>query len=214
MGKILRMAEITIRQNIERMTTIPDTEWEFAKNFVFLRTLSKGGILQMVGAPPEDVGMILAGIMSASFVDGDGKERIKVFGEAGTVMGAYNSHLTGKVSNLSIRAETPTTLFCIKFGDLEKLYVRHSCWQEFGRKAAEQHLLLVERREHELLMLSAPQRYEKFLIDYPRIAEAVPQWKIASYLGITPEALSRIRKQLGIQEQERAEARALPIAFG
>lgn len=212
MGNILRMAETTIRQAIEKMAVIPEAEWEFAKNFVYLRTLSKGGILQMVGAPPEDIGMILTGIMSASFVDGDGKERIKVFGEAGVVMGAYNAHLTRKVSNLSIRAETATTLFCIKFTDLERLYARHACWQEFGRKSVEQHLLLVEQREHELLMLSAPQRYEKFLIDFPRIAEAVPQWKIASYLGITPEALSRIRKQLGTRETENAEPR-LP-AFG
>src|SRR5699024_6025841 len=88
------------------------------------------------------------------------------------------------------------------------------CSSEFPRKASEisesfgcfndqmlqKNILVQERRIQSLLSMSAKERYLLFLKTYPNIPLRVPQWMIASYLGVTPESLSRIRKEIAYSE--------------
>ena len=67
------------------------------------------------------------------------------------------------------------------------------CWQIVARKLAEMVFILKEKREAELLLSDAQERYQQFLADYPNLEKHIAQYHIASYLGITPESLSRIR---------------------
>jgi CRP-like cAMP-binding protein len=71
-------------------------------------------------------------------------------------------------------------------------------WAHFARKAAEYQTLINEEREAEFLIDSAPTRYQHFRQQHPGLEDRIPQYQIASYLGITNVALSRIRKKLGI----------------
>jgi CRP-like cAMP-binding protein len=79
---------------------------------------------------------------------------------------------------------------------LNEFYDRHACWERLGRKNAEQLVLIKEAREKELLLDSLEVRYQRFLQEFPGLADRIPQYHIASYLGVTDVALSRIRKKI------------------
>ncbi len=95
-------------------------------------------------------------------------------------------------SLLYLQALEDTTLLVIDHATYTELLARHVGWQVTARKLAELLFIIKEKREAELLLLSAPERYARFRRDFPGLEQRVNQYHIASYLGITPESLSRI----------------------
>jgi CRP-like cAMP-binding protein len=79
---------------------------------------------------------------------------------------------------------------------LNELYDRHVCWERFGRKMAEHLVIIKEAREKELLLDSLEVRYQRFLKEFPSLVDRIPQYHIASYLGVTDVALSRLRQKI------------------
>jgi CRP-like cAMP-binding protein len=77
---------------------------------------------------------------------------------------------------------------------------RNPCWNTIARKYVETLFIEKEKRERRLLSEDAATRYLSFQKDYPGLEDKIPQYQIASYLGITPVALSRIRKKLNKQK--------------
>jgi hypothetical protein len=73
--------------------------------------------------------------------------------------------------------------------------VQHLAWATLGRAVAQLLYVRKEQRELSFLLQSAAERYQVLLAEFPADLDAVPQYQIASYLGITPEALSRLKKQ-------------------
>ncbi|NJO68099.1 MAG: hypothetical protein HC830_01435, partial [Bacteroidetes bacterium] len=78
---------------------------------------------------------------------------------------------------------------------LNEAFDRYKVWERFGRLYLEQIFLYKEQREAALLNQLAPYRYANFLKDHPDWAQRIPLKYIASYLGVNPESLSRIRKK-------------------
>jgi CRP-like cAMP-binding protein len=78
---------------------------------------------------------------------------------------------------------------------LEERFDRHPSWERLGRRLAEEHYIERERREYHLLALDAGERYQRFLEDFPGLAERITQANIASYIGIKPESLSRLHRR-------------------
>ena len=83
-------------------------------------------------------------------------------------------------------------MLAVPFKEIQKLYQRHPCWNELGRKIAENFFIVKEQREYEFLLLDAKARYLNFIHDYADLTERIPQYHIAAYLGITPVSLSRV----------------------
>jgi len=79
---------------------------------------------------------------------------------------------------------------------LQELYDRHPVWERIGRIKAERLAIQKEFREKEFLLDTAETRYRRFLKEFPDLTDRIPQYYIASYLGITDVALSRIRKKM------------------
>jgi CRP-like cAMP-binding protein len=127
--------------------------------------------------------------------DARGTEWTKAFCLAGTVVAAYSALLRGEPSRLSIQALEPSTLLVADFDSYQTLTAEHPCWQIVNRKLAEGLFIKKEQRESELLLDDASTRYQNFLDEYPGLEARVKQYHIASYLGITPVSLSRIRAQ-------------------
>jgi len=90
----------------------------------------------------------------------------------------------------------------LPWSELEALYGRHVCWQTVGRKFAEATLIEREARAHELLTLNAAQRFARFCVSHRELLSELRSYDIASYLGISPVSLSRLRAR------ERARRRA------
>lgn len=183
------------RQALSKFSPIPDDVWLKSKEYFYLRKLKTQELFQEPDVLPTEVGITVKGFLRAYFLDADGKQKTILFAKPGQVMGVYTSFVTGNKTKLVISAEEDSEIICIRYADMEKLFQIHPCWLEIGRKLVEQLLQRREQREYQLLTLSALERYEEFVKDFPDLIDEIPQWQIASYLGITPVALSRIRRQ-------------------
>lgn len=100
-----------------------------------------------------------------------------------------------KPTRFNIEAIADTELLCIDMADMEKMYKQFPAWQEFGRITWEAMAVRMIDQILNFQTLSAEERYLR-LIANSKIAQTVPVKQIASYLGITPNALSRIRKNI------------------
>lgn len=108
---------------------------------------------------------------------------------------AYDSFITRNPCAYNVETVQETVVYRIHFDDLEKLYQRSKVGNYLGRISAENLYVRKTQREISLLMHTAEERYLNLAKAYPNFIREIPLKHIASYIGITPQALSRIRKQ-------------------
>lgn len=109
---------------------------------------------------------------------------------------AYDSFLTRKPSIYEGETLIKTTLWRLKYSDLQTLYTETEIGNKIGRIASENLFLKKFNRELSLLNETAQQRYLNLLTEQPHLIKHIPLKYIASYIGVTPQALSRIRKRI------------------
>jgi len=109
---------------------------------------------------------------------------------------AYSSFIRDQETFENIQALSKVETFLIRKKDVKKLIESSSAWLAFSNHFAEQSYVLMENRLLALQMKSAEQRYKSLLNNAPKYLEKVPLKYIASYLGISPRHLSRLRKQI------------------
>jgi len=109
---------------------------------------------------------------------------------------AYDSFITRSPCNYTIETLKDTVIYRIHYQDLQNLYKTTEIGNYIGRISAEGLYVRKAQREMSLLMYNAEERYLNLLKTYPEYVLQIPLKYIASYLGITPQALSRIRKQI------------------
>lgn len=184
--------EHTLKSVLLRQASIPDSEWEYLRRGLSYRDLSAGEYLLRAGDVPLEIGFVLSGLLEKFYETADGHSFIKDFSLKLRLVTAYSSLLLAKPAHLNIRAIEDSRLLMISFSHFQALYKRHSCWQELGRKIAEALFIEREQRESELLMLKAEERLDLFMNKFPDLIQRIPQYSIASYLGISPVSLSRL----------------------
>lgn len=177
-----------------KLADIPAEEWLRLESLLRPRRLKKGELFIEAGGDARGFGIILSGLTRVYYTDSKGVEATRAFRGAFDVVGAFSELLLGGPSRVSVQALEDTELLAGNYDAFARLYPRHAAWQELGRKLAERLYITKEKREFEFLRLSATERYEAFCRENPGLAERVPQYHIASYLGITPVALSRIKR--------------------
>ena len=181
-----------IYEALRRLAPIPPDQWAKLEGHLRPRSYAKGDLFIEPGQSSVEAGIVVSGLMRFYYTDTEGHEATKAFRGPGELVAAYAELLDKRPSRTTIEALEETELLVIPYERFTALYPLHSCWQELGRKVAEDHYRQRERREQELLMNSATERWEAFMKERPDLAGKLPQKIIASYLGITPVALSRI----------------------
>ena len=189
------MATEGLKQFISSYTEVPPSEWLHFVTHLRLKKLKKGDRFFEQGIVTEEIGFVISGLIYTYYTDAQGETAIKNFAWERRLISPYASLLLNQPSFFSARCWEDTWVVVLKHSDLKKMYARHACWEKLGRKAAEKVLIERERREYESLLLDGQARYREFLKFYAAILDRIPQWMIASYIGITPVALSRLRKQ-------------------
>ena len=109
---------------------------------------------------------------------------------------SFNSFITATPSQDNVESITPCSLLKISKKNLDALYQHSQKWTKFCKNIYEQSLTFNEQRMKDILTLSAEKRYLKLISTQPEIIRDVPLQYIASYIGIKPESLSRIRRQV------------------
>jgi CRP-like cAMP-binding protein len=158
---------------------------------------TKGEYFVREGSVCNKLGFLINGIARVYHIAND-KEYTSYFNSPhrNRLVSSFESFLTQKPSKESIHFLEDSSLILIGREDFYGLYEKSAAFQEMGRKLAEYNYILAMARIYSLQHDTAQMRYEKLLHIYPDLVNMVPHHYIASYLGITPESLSRIRKDL------------------
>ncbi len=185
-----------IHANINRRIQLTDAEFEHFKTFLHEKTVKKKEFLLKAGEVSKHLAFVNAGGFRTYSMDKTGEEHILQFSlEDWWVSDAYSA-LTQKPSTLFIEALEDSHVYFIDNQELEQLYIDIPKFERFFRILAQNRFIALEERINGELSASAEERYLALLDRYPTLPQRVPQQYIASFLGIQPPSLSRIRKQL------------------
>jgi CRP-like cAMP-binding protein len=183
------------RTYLSQYGPLPDPDWELLASKLQQRKFQKKQQILFAGRVEEYVSFIETGIVRY-FVQDEDKEITFEIAFENSFATAYDSFLTRKPVAYAAEALTDTILWSLTWSDLQELYTTTSEGNRIGRLAAEELYIKKNRRQLALLKDSAEQRYCSLLTDYPLLVRFIPLKYLASYIGITPQALSRIRKRL------------------
>ena len=184
------------RQNIQRFVSFTDEDWGMLVPHLVEKQLKKNHLFAQEGKRSKEIAFVLTGNLRQFYVK-DGEEKTTYFYFENHLMSSYISCITGQPSALSIEALTPARLLVFTYPILQSLYAQSKQWEKFGRLVAEYLAIGMEERMVGLLLLSPEERYHQLIqSNKQKILERIPQHYIASYLGITPVSLSRIRNRL------------------
>lgn len=160
-------------------------------------TVPKGVAVLKAGEVAETLFFIQTGLLRYYYIDAEtGDDRTGQFFDEHAVVTDAASFLTGAPATQTVEAVEASTIFTIPRTALLRAYDEDHAIERFGRKMVEGGFLGSQRRAANLLNMSPDERYRHFVENRPGIARRVPQYLLASFLGITPESLSRIRGRM------------------
>ena len=188
--------ESLLRHAFERLVRLEDQEWEDFLDHVLFQSYDKGEYLLRNNEVCRSIYLIESGHARSYYLGPEGEEFSFYFGFEGDFIVDYRSFLRQKASTTLIQALSPLNVMALPYDVVHKGYDESKTWERFGRLIAEEIYCQVTERLQDMLQKSPEQRYLEMMEDYPKIFEHVPQYQIASYLGIKPPSLSRIRKRL------------------
>lgn len=159
-------------------------------------SLVAGNHLFRQGDRDSNVYFVEAGLLKAYYIRADGKEHIKSFQPDGSVIGSMVALIDREPCTFSLVAAEPSRVISLPFeqlesaarGDLSLANALIDLLSTYGKRK--------ERREYELLSLSPEDRYQVFLETMPDVAQRISQADTAAYVGVTPQALSRIKRRM------------------
>ena len=129
------------------------------------------------------------------YLNKEGEERTNYFNKEGEFVCDYTSFLPQIPSIVNIQALEDCTIWAIPFDGMQRLYREVQYGERFGRLGIEAVFVSVVAQMGSIYTDTPEMRYRKFLLNYPSIVQRIPQYYIASYVGVKPQSLSRIRKR-------------------
>lgn len=171
-----------------------DEELEDVWPFFHLRKLKKGEHLYAPGDIATEAGFVVKGVFRIYYLV-EGKESTRFLGCENIFISSVPSFTTQKPSIEYVEALEKSELFMLSFQDLQKMCDMSPKWDRLVRYMAENSYNEQQSRIYSLIALTAQERYEQLTQTRPELIQRIPQYIIANYLGMSPETLSRIRKQ-------------------
>lgn len=184
-----------LRQTLETIQPISDSDWSIIEPLFKRKALSKNEVLLRIGEIERYLYFIEDGILR-SYVNRDDSEITLEFSFQNTLFSSYESFIRQERSQINVQAITEVFIWRVSFDDLQKIYQKTVIGNYIGRIAAENLYIEKSIRELDLLTKTATERYLDLFKIQPKLIQSIPLKYIASYLGITPQALSRIRRNI------------------
>lgn len=181
-----------IATDISKYLSLSEEEFDHYHGSLKVRTYKKKAALLPIGAICREAFFILEGCIRY-YNELDGEEHTGQFFFEGSWYSDYESFLLERPSDQAIQALEKTTVAVLSKSTLEQLYKDIPKFERFGRFMAENAFMGLRKRTESLAQLSAQERYDQLVKTRPKVIQRVPQHYIASYLGIRPQSLSRIR---------------------
>jgi CRP/FNR family transcriptional regulator, cyclic AMP receptor protein len=186
-----------INQYIHSCTQLTATQIAFFDSQLVSKKISKKTILLQEGEICNFEAFIVKGCVKTYYIDKNGFEVILTFACENWWVSDISSFQEHKPSKMFIETIEETELLLLTPQSKELILQTIPELERMFRLMVQRHLATYQERLFGNLSLTAEERYEKFLEKYPDLPQRIPQHLIASYLGISPEFLSRIRKRKG-----------------
>jgi len=184
-----------IKDYLKKLAPISEEETDFFFSMMEKKVFKKESLILTAGKVENHIYFIESGIVRF-WIDKDEKEISSAFVFEGSFFSSYPSFLTRKASIWNIQAITPTVLWSISYSNLQQIYKQISVGEKIGRLVAEHLAIMLFYRETSLLRETPEERYLMLFSEHPRFLQSIPLKYLASYIGVTPQALSRIRKRI------------------
>ena len=185
-----------LTDKLQRYIPVRQDQVEFMLSLMNPIELNRKEFLLMAGNRCDYFSLVEQGVMMNYFSDENGEDHVLQFAVPMWWTADLYSLVHGSISSYSIQALTPARLLRISRADLELLYDEQPLFERYFRIIFQNALMAHQRRIIQGIAYSAEERYLKFQEDYPEWEQLIPQKYIASYLGMSAEFLSKVKKAL------------------
>ena len=183
-------------KNIRQKIPLTEKEEEICRSLFIPKKFRKRQYLLQQGDVSKYSAFVEKGLLRSYVIDDKGTELIMQFAPEGWWIGDMYSSATGEPAEHNIDAIEDTEALLLTHQAHEQLLQQAPVFERFFRLLLQNSFIALQRRLKGNIIQTAEEKYKNFIRLYPNIVQRVPQHYIASYLGITPESLSRIRKQM------------------
>jgi CRP-like cAMP-binding protein len=189
------MNDSEILSQITRHVSLDDRERLYFSSLLIHAKVKQGDFLEKVGGITQTFIHVESGCLMSYYTDKKGDDHVIQFSTTGWWTGDLQSFTKNQPAIYSTRALTESTVFYLHKTDMDQLLERHPKFEKYFRILFQNSLITQLDRILQNFSDTAEERYEQFQHKYPSLIQYVPLKYIASYLGITPEFLSKIRKR-------------------
>ena len=183
-------------RHVNKRVSLTEEEQQFIRNYLNVKKLRKKQYLLQEGDICKWVAFVEKGALRLYTVAENGTERAVQFAFEGQFLTDLYSFLTKEPSVYNIDAIEDSELVLITRSASDELRTLSPKYQEFIFQETSEAYVQLERRMTSVISLSVEERYQELTSVYPNIIQRLPQHMIASYMGLTPETLSRVRKRI------------------
>ena len=192
----------TFRALLRRLGAVADDDFAAVEAHARVRRLARGELFLRPGDQAIECGTILSGLIREYFLLADGREVTRGFAGPGDNVGSLSDLLLDAPARSSVVADAEARVVMIPWRRFRAIADQRPAWAQVIAGITERLYLAKAAREYELLALDAEARYLRFRAQYAALEPAIALRQVASYVGITPEHLSRLRRRLGARPVE------------
>lgn len=183
------------RESILKYLILPEKELKELLSISVHKRIRKGSYFITAGQVPRKMAFVIKGLFRYVYIHENGNEFTKSIIAENNFISSYSAMINESPSYFFIEALEDAEILEIDYQSWLEIKEKNPFWNVFLLKIIEKGFSIKEKRERELLLLDAEKRYDIFINEFPNLENRVSQQIVASYLGIQPESLSRIRKK-------------------
>ena len=185
---------------INRIVALTDEEERILISLISFRKLLKGQYFLQQGDVCKYSGFVISGCTKTFYVDEEGQEHVVMFSIEDWWTSDMGSFITQKPADFNVQCLENTELIQFSYENQQQMMQEIPKLERFFRIIVQRALVASQKRIVRSMSMSAKDRYLFFRKEYPKMEQRIPQYLIASYLGITKEFLSKIKSQLILEQ--------------
>ena len=185
-----------MRAAVSQWVQLSDTQWARLASIFRMRSVPTQASILLPGDRVHELVFVVKGLLRFYYLNDGGVESNKAFVKENEFAGPLASASLNLPVIYGIQTLEPAVLLVARYADFAALFDEDPAFDRLGRKFAELLLVRKELRMRSMLQKKAAARYQEFCEQYPGLLQRVPQYHIASFLGITEVSLSRLRRSM------------------
>ncbi len=196
------MDKNSLLSHISKHINLSPEEEKLLLSKIIWRKFLKGQYVSEGGDISKYINFVISGTLKSFHQDNEGNEHILAFGIEDWWIGDLGSFTSQKPADYTIQCLENCEMAQLSYEDLQFLYKEIPKLERFFRILMQRAYVYFQRRIIDNISLTAKEKYRSFINQYPQIEQRVPQYMMASYLGFTPEFLSKIRKEITLKRSK------------